>query len=183
MEFQFNPDLDPDQLGKAFRREGRLQIKDIWAPGVAEAIHDRLANGTEWNLVYNKGDNVIQVKAEELRRMLERRKRDLTEKISKQALTDFAFCYLSYPVSDTYLEAPDPDNLLHRYLEFINTPETLDFFRRLSGIPEIIRGDAHATCYQGGHFLTVHDDAPNYEPRRMAYVFGFSEDWQPDWGG
>lgn len=73
--------------------------------------------------------------------------------------------------------------MLHQYLDFMNRDEMLGFMRRLSGIGEIIRSDAQATCYRAGHFLSVHDDAANYQPRRLAYVFGFTWGWQPDWGG
>ena len=78
---------------------------------------------------------------------------------------------------------PEPDNPLHQYLEFMNRDEMLGFMRRHRGIEEIIRSDAQAACYSAGHFLSVHDDAANYQPRRLAYVFGFTKGWQPDWGG
>jgi Rps23 Pro-64 3,4-dihydroxylase Tpa1-like proline 4-hydroxylase len=43
--------------------------------------------------------------------------------------------------------------------------------------------DAQATRYMPGHFLSTHDDAIEGKNRRAAYIFNFTPEWRPDWGG
>lgn len=183
MDFRLNPHLDLEALAHEFQAGGRIQIADIWEAATAEGLARWLENETAWSLVYNQGDKVVELEPRELKRMIERRKRRLIDDMHRLAVREFAFCYSAYPISRRVEAAPEPDNPLHQYLEFINSDEMLGFMRRLSGIEEIFRSDAQATCYSAGHFLSVHDDAANYQPRRLAYVFGFTKGWQPDWGG
>ncbi len=57
----------------------------------------------------------------------------------------------------------------------------LDFFRTLTGLPEIRWADAQAALYRPGHFLKCHDDINVQEKRLAAYVLSFTRDWQKDW--
>lgn len=93
MDFRLNPDLDLKALAHEFQAAGRLQIADIWEPGTAEGLARWLENETAWSLVYNQGDNVVELEPRELKRMLERRKRRLMEEMGRLAVKDFAFCY------------------------------------------------------------------------------------------
>lgn len=183
MEFRFNPELDPDVLAKEFKKDGLIQIKDIWPAEIADELVDWLEKKTEWRFVYNDGDKVIQLSDSDIQRMTQRRQMEMINRINQQANKRFTYCYHTFPILETYQEAKDPDNPLHGLLEFLNTPETLDFMRQVSGIPEIIKGDAQATRFRGGQFLTFHDDLPNEEPRRIAFVFNLTRKWNPDWGG
>jgi Rps23 Pro-64 3,4-dihydroxylase Tpa1-like proline 4-hydroxylase len=77
-----------------------------------------------------------------------------------------------------------PDLFLHRVFEWLNQPETLEVFRRVTGIDGLIKADAQATLYAPGHFLTTHDDSGlAKEHRRVAYVLNMTKAWRPEWGG
>ena len=183
MEFRYNPELDPAKLAAEFKQHGRISIKKIWPDEIADQLHNWLANTVDWRFVYNDGDDVVQLSEDEINRMTTRRQVEMINKINVQAKERFTFCDHTYPILETYLEEAEEDNLLHQMFEFMNSPPSLEFIRTVTGIPEILKGDAQATRYKGGQFLTYHDDLPNQEPRRVAYVYNLTKDWDPNWGG
>jgi Rps23 Pro-64 3,4-dihydroxylase Tpa1-like proline 4-hydroxylase len=66
---------------------------------------------------------------------------------------------------------------------FLNSEEFLGFTRDITGIEAIEFGDAQATLYRSGHFLTAHDDNVPGTKRLAAYVMSFTPVWRPEWGG
>ena len=82
-----------------------------------------------------------------------------------------------------YLEKRDPGLLLHRMVEFLNSPILIDFAQRITGDNRIRKADVQATCYRAGHFLTTHSDMHEQDGRLYAFVLGLTESWQADWGG
>ncbi len=99
------------------------------------------------------------------------------------AKDQFQFIYNSYMMVTAYKEGRNPDLLLHRLLEFLNSPPWLDFMRKLTGISGIKKADAQATRYLPGQFLKLHNDHEPEEKRLAAYVLNLSRNWQADWGG
>lgn len=67
--------------------------------------------------------------------------------------------------------------------EWLNAPATLDFFRTLTGRPDIQWADAQATLYTSGNFLKSHTDQEPSGHRVAAYVLNFTRTWERDWGG
>ena len=56
----FNPNLPVDQLRDTLVARGRIQVRDFFAPHVADALHQALRS-VEWNLSYrdDKGDALL----------------------------------------------------------------------------------------------------------------------------
>ena len=57
-----------------------------------------------------------------------------------------------------YIEKRDPELFLNRYLEWLNSPDTLKYFRELTQNNSIVKMNAQATRYTAGQFLTQHND-------------------------
>ncbi len=108
---------------------------------------------------------------------------EVQAKFKSQSHEEFQFLYNTYMMVTAYLDKRDPSHFLNRVLEWLNTKETLDFFRRLTQQKNIVKTTAQATRYLPGHFLTQHNDENIEEGRLYAYVLGLSKDWNPDWGG
>ena len=104
-------------------------------------------------------------------------KDDLRQQIVHQATTRFSYCYGRYE-----LIPGDPEHLLE-VRDYLSSTEFIEFMHDLTGDTEIVRADAHATVYNPGYFLKKHDDTYGGKSRRFAYVYGFTRDWQADWGG
>lgn len=181
---RLNPQLDLDGAGRAFRERGRVRIDDVLEPDSAERLHTCLSSEVRWRLCYNEGTENVVVDAESFAKQTPEARRGLMQRILSNAETKFQYVFQSYPMVAAYLRGEDPGLFLHRVLEWLNTPETLDVFRAVTGVDTLHKIDAQATLYKPGNFLKVHDDTSAHdEGRRVAYVLGMTRGWRPDWGG
>jgi Rps23 Pro-64 3,4-dihydroxylase Tpa1-like proline 4-hydroxylase len=103
----------------------------------------------------------------------------------ERAKQGFQFLYEHRSVSDDPRVRAADASPVARFVDFLNSAAFLEFARRLTGQPDIVRADAQATRYRPGDFLTQHDDfdKTGRKLRRAAYVFNLTPRWQPDWGG
>src|SRR3546814_15657733 len=93
------------------------------------------------------------------------------------------FVYDSYMLVRAMLEGRDPELVVHVVLEFLNSPEALEFARWMTGVPDIVATNGQATRYQPGQFLTHHDDTYADENRAAAYALNPSKNCHPASGG
>src|SRR3546814_13301733 len=77
----------------------------------------------------------------------------------------------------------DPGLLLHVVLDFLNSPQFIEFTHELTSDRRIRMVSAMAARYRQGHFLNAHNDSAKDEDRAFAYVINLGRGWQPDWGG
>ena len=162
------------------------QIEQALKPAAAEALWDVLRHQTPYGLAWaGDGQPTGQyVRAEQLRSLSPDQKAAMGNAAARTAGRGaFAFLYGQYPLVESCREQWHPGHPLYGVLEAINGPASLDLARAVSGHDDIIRADAQATLYAGGHFLTEHDDLVESEGRRLAYVLNLAKDWKPDWGG
>jgi Rps23 Pro-64 3,4-dihydroxylase Tpa1-like proline 4-hydroxylase len=82
-----------------------------------------------------------------------------------------------------YIEKRDPDLYLNKVLEWLNSINTHQYFKKLTENYNIKKINAQATRFLPGHYLTQHSDRHEVEGRLYAYVMGFSKNWNPAWGG
>lgn len=180
---RMNPNLDTDSLAAEMARNRRLQVRDVLAPRAADEIHDLLATKTPWWLVFNEGDEVRQVPPNVLAQLTPQQVEQMLGGVVDRARTQYQFVYASYPILGNYLSDGEPKGPLAKVLEFLNTPEVIDWFRRLTGQDDVRWIDAQATLYQSGHFLKSHSDHDEAKARVAAYVLNFTKLWERDWGG
>ena len=178
-----NTALDLKRWRDELARRGRAQVDDYLQPDAAEALHACLAREVPWTLAYRDGpepkvlDNAAWTALDAAGR------RAVYERCYALAERDYAFAYESYMMVRAYKEGRDPGLLLHRVLEFFNSPDYLAFARALTGHAGIRRANAQATRYRTGHFLKQHDDYEAEEGRQYAYVLNLTREWRADWGG
>lgn len=178
-----SPSLDPMALAPALAARGRLQIPGFLAEDAAALLHECLAREVPWSLAYNEGGVPRTLGAEALRALDPAARAALAQRIHAEAAGGYQFMYHSYMMVSAYLAGRDPQLPLHRVLEFLNGEAFLGFARALTGVAELKRADAQATCYLPGDFLKRHTDADSGKGRRFAYVIGLTREWQADWGG
>src|SRR3546814_19538000 len=77
----------------------------------------------------------------------------------------------------------DPGLLLHVVLDFLNSPQFIEFTHELTGDRRIRMVSAMAARYRQGHFLNEHHDSATDEDRAFAYVITQGRAWQPAGGG
>ncbi len=186
--FELNPAIDRSAAADRFARDRRVQIRDVLTPETAREIRAILAQATPWGMGWQAGMDAEpkSVHQEELRGPASQATgREIAESTHRAAAQgDYAFRYGRYPILEAYKEKWDEGGPHDLLIEYLNTPETLDLVREVSGIPELVKADAQATLFAPNHFLGHHIDSHVAEGWQVAYVFNFAPDeWKPDWGG
>ena len=100
-----------------------------------------------------------------------------------RAREGFEFYFDRYRMIDARRDGTDPQLVLHAVVDFLNSPQFLDFARQLTGEPAIRMVSSIGVRYRPGHFLRAHNDRVGNEDRAFAYVMNLSREWLPDWGG
>jgi Rps23 Pro-64 3,4-dihydroxylase Tpa1-like proline 4-hydroxylase len=185
VRFAINPALDPAQFAPQFIGRGRVHLPEFLVLPAAEQVHRYLAQSAEWSLVLHDGANVREATPEQRRHADEIWEREMAAFAYARAREGFEFLYEHRRVADDPRERAADPSPVARLVDFLNSPVFLEFARRLTGQPDIVRADAQATRYRPGDFLTQHDDfdKTGRKLRRAAYVFNLTPRWQPDWGG
>ena len=186
--FEVNPALDRAAAAARFARDGRVQLRDVLTTDTAEEIRAILAKSTPWGIAWQSGIN-NKPQAVEAPQLGSASGAETMQKLVRETSEtagsgDYAFRFGRYPILEAYLEKWHPGSPHELLLEYINAPEMLELVREVTGIPEIVKGDAQATVFAQGHFLGKHIDSHVAEGWRVAYVLNFAiDDWSPDWGG
>ena len=180
---RINPAHDSAALARDFAATGRMQVRDFLVPEDAGHVHDLLSQRTPWWLVFNNGDRVEQLPPEYLAQLSQAQVNQMLLGIQERARTRYQFLYHFYPMVSTYFTPTAPKLPVLEVYEFLNSPATLDFFRTLTGRPDIQWADAQATLYRSGNFLKSHTDQEPSDHRVAAYVVNFTRVWERDWGG
>ena len=184
--FEINPALDRAGLARAFASAGRVQIRDFLTDPAARTIHRVLSRETPWGLAWRAGaDGPHGLRRKQVAGTAPAELARISAKIAAaMRAKDYAFVYAQYSILDAYLGKWGEQEALDLLLEHINSEPLLELVREVTGIAELVKGDAQATLYAPNHFLAVHDDSHVAEGWRIAYVMNFcAEDWRPDWGG
>jgi Rps23 Pro-64 3,4-dihydroxylase Tpa1-like proline 4-hydroxylase len=177
-----NPELDRDALRARFVATGRAHIADILTPEAASRFYACLTQELPWRLAYNDGPEAKELTRERLESMDFQQQRQLETEIIQRAMRQFQYAYSNYPVAQTLNDPAEPKYYVHDVLRFLNEGTFQSFLRDITGLEGRLYADGHATCFQSGHFLTIHDDRDGSERRAIAYVFNMTPNWRPDCG-
>lgn len=183
MTFSLSETFDVDAIADRFGNEGYVSIPGILADGDARRLYEALRDWQAWNVVFSDRGRHVDMALEQFRSMPAGTATKLRSAIYAQAGRSFQYFYENYPVFDAHRAGHNREHLLHRFYEWLDAEPFLGFVRSATGFDDIGFIDAQATRYGPGHFLTVHDDAAEGKNRRAAYIFNFTPDWLPDWGG
>ena len=173
-----NPSLNRALIGNVYRRNGRVHVGSILTPDSANRIFQCLQSEVDYVLNVTTPDGVRWLHRDQNSPAQLAQVNRMAEEVARGG---FAFQYDKYPMSDAGEPHPHPDHYLAAVTQFLQGEPFLQFCREVTGIKEIARADAQATCYRPGHFLTRHDD--HVEGRLVAYVLNFTPVWNSDWGG
>jgi Rps23 Pro-64 3,4-dihydroxylase Tpa1-like proline 4-hydroxylase len=178
-----NPALDLAPIRERFAATGRAQIEAVLDPRSAERFHTCLTKEIPWRLAYNDGPKALEMTPQQLQQMPPQEQVQFQSMIWGRAGQQFQYAYSDFPVAQTLTDPDHPKYYVHDVLKFINSDPFLDFLRDITGLEGKLYADGHATCFQSGHFLTIHDDRDDTRNRAVAYVFNMTPSWRADWGG
>tara|TARA_R110000868_G_scaffold369683_1_gene633096 strand:- start:2752 stop:3510 length:759 start_codon:yes stop_codon:yes gene_type:complete len=191
VDFTLNPDIDVAHYARLYAENQLVQIPDILSEDAAQYVHDMLARTLSWRLAFvaprdgkvAEYGQVICLTQAEMQAMGREGMQQMLAGVMELARENIGFLYSSYPMIQAQQEGWDPGHPIHRLTAFMNSPEFLDFGRQVIGVERLTKADCQATLYSRGHFLTRHRDDGMSNERRAAYTFGFTRNWQTDWGG
>jgi Rps23 Pro-64 3,4-dihydroxylase Tpa1-like proline 4-hydroxylase len=183
MGFSLSTSLDASAIADSFSEHGYVSIPKILPGENAKRLQNALSNFTDWNLVFNNRGKHVDLSSAQVHSMQPLAAQQLQSAIYAQASTEFQYIYNNYPIFDAHKEGRNRDHVLHKFYEWLDSEDFLDFARTVTGFDDISFVDAQATRFSPGHFLSSHDDLSEGKNRRAAYIFNFSADWSPDWGG
>lgn len=176
-------DVDFSPYRLQFLRDGRVQVPGFLQDAAAERLHHCLRHEVPWTLAERIDGQPKITAAADYAGMSETQRQMIHAQAYQRAGDGFQFVYDSYMLVRAMKEGRDPDLVLHVVLEFLNSPEALEFARWMTDVPDIAAANAQATRYQPGQFLTRHNDQYDEENRVAAYVINLSKNWNLDWGG
>jgi SM-20-related protein len=174
--------LDFDRPRRELAAAGRTRIDRFLQESAAERLLACLQHDVPWTLAERIEGASHTLEAAAYAALGDEQKQARLQAAYGRAEDAFQYAYDSYPMVEAAKEGRDPGLLLHRVLEFLNSPDFIAFARWLSG-DAITHVTAQATRYRRGHFLTLHDDLEASEGRRIAYVLNLTAAWRADWGG
>ena len=179
-----NKDLDTSALAAEFSRDGRIRITNVLQPEIAERIREYCLSDVPFEFVYVLDDQPKVSPAREMAGMNREEQLAWQKNLYEMAGKGAGYLYRGYMMvrADTKCDN-EKLQYLHDFCRYLNSPEMLQFVSDVSGRNDIKSADAQYTLYTPGHYLTRHRDVVPGRKRRIAYVFGFSKDWHPDWGG
>lgn len=175
-----HPEIDLPAARAALQATRRVQIRNFYAPEVAEALH-RALGAVDWDLSFRDENGDAMLSGAQLRSLPAAGRDRLNNGIVSLALQDFQFSFLSHSLVEAVRLGQG--DLLARFTRWMAEDGFLGIMRELTQLPGLNRIYAQATLYAPGNFLMIHDDQVTREKRRVAYVINLSQGWRPDWGG
>ncbi len=183
MGLSIDPLLKADQLAPAFRRFGRIHIPDFLDAQAALVLRDLLMRETQWMCSTTGGGRSADIPVEMLEGLPASEQGRFIALAHAEARNGFHYMFDNIRISDPIDAGGGAPESYRSVLNFLNSPEFLDFIRTVTGDERATCCDAQATRFQPGHYLTQHDDQVPHKSRLYAYVLNLSDGWRSDWGG
>ena len=170
--------LDSTYLYKEYIKKNRIMIEDILEIDSLNVVVDKLKNNTKYLNAYSLNGKYIQSSDEDLKSMLPNEMRVILQSVYAGASRGVGFFYGRYEVTIN-----EKDVLLKELYDYLNNENTLQLISKITGVKALRSANVQLTRYVSGNFLTRHNDVLPSKQRAIAFVFGFTPEWHPDWGG
>src|SRR5688500_17744036 len=129
--FRMNPAINARDYAETFRRDGIVQIRDIFEPALAELLEKALKDDTYWRLTYpDENDKSVALNSDQLAKT---DLQALAGEIMARASGGFSYVYLACSLNATYGTPNQAHHPLHKLCNLLNSPEFLAFGRAITG--------------------------------------------------
>lgn len=176
MQVCFNQSLNFDSIRRQYQNDRRVRIEKVLLPALAESMASKLSKLSYTNAFISEGINQT-ITHQDLQAMPDSQRQQFFQTLYAQAAQGVGFFYGRHQL------LADKNSPLDKVLSWLNSVDTLEQIKFITGHNDIDHASAQATQYIPGHFLTRHNDINPIEQRRIAYVLSLSKEWHPDWGG
>ena len=174
--------IDAERLQAVFAETGFVQICPFLPGDEAEALRRHLAEREDWTRTI-KAAAADPFDCQLAQNRLSTAQLEALETLAAPgAGSGFRYVFDKIVAADRDGERHETGTLLARFAGLLARPATRDALGAICG-EDIATVEAQATRYRPGHFLTMHHDSESGSRRRVAYIFGLTEGWRPEWGG
>lgn len=172
-----NNALDWDAIQRAYNKDKRIIIRDVLEPDFADEVFHCLSVDIEWELYFLTEEGPTIFSADELKRITPEQKAGIGQKLTEMSGKGFSYFYHRHEM----------DNNLHPIMkelfDLMSGPDVLEFVKHISSDQTLDRMNVVATRYTPSCFLRTHNDFKEKSARRVGHLWGFTRNWNPDWGG
>ncbi len=176
-----NKSLDLNALRAEFAKEGRIRIRNVLAPEVADAVALEMSS-LPYKVFCATGAGVAVIDPAEMAQWDRNTQTELQRALYQSASKAEGFAYFGYRMTETWKDGA-PNTALGRFYAELHSSDVMEAVQKITGASSFDNVFAQATDYRPGHYLTRHLDDPKGEHRKFAFVWGFTKRWDPDWGG
>ncbi|MEW9797897.1 2OG-Fe(II) oxygenase family protein [Alteromonas sp. CYL-A6] len=183
VNIDINPAIDTEKAKAEYQKTGRVQIKQFFTEQTANYLMECIERNTRWYFAYNDPQGFYEADYDKVASLPDDIKARFMGEIYARATTQFQYAFGQYYITQAVELNEDPGHPLHAVEAFVNSEQYLSLMRDITGEPAIRKADSYASLYDKGHFLTNHNDIHKKHDRVAACTFGFTKNWNMNWGG
>ncbi|MEM7765903.1 MAG: 2OG-Fe(II) oxygenase family protein [Pseudomonadota bacterium] len=177
-----NPTLDRAACAEAFRSNRHIRIGNILNTDKAAGVLRSLGEVGEWSLLCGTEAGTAVIDTREMKGWPREKQAEFQASLAASGRKGQGFAFLGYRMDDRWA-AGAPDTPLGHFYDALMGPEIRGLVSEISGYADLNGVSVQATRFGPSHYLTRHRDDPTQERRRLAFAWGFTPQWHPDWGG
>jgi len=179
MPINFNPNFDINVTQHDYAVDKRVRALDVLDIKTAGELAMKLQGDLSYSNAYVQNGEFKSSTPEQLSALSKEEQETFTRDLFAEASKGVGFFYGRHVLGLN----PSDNGIIQQCVQWLNSSETLNTIKQITGENDIVAASAQATRYYPGHFLTRHNDLHETEQRRVAYVLNLTPDWHPDWGG
>lgn len=176
-----NPFVDVAAARRDFRDFGWARVTDILNKSFAEKVIQNIVKEVEFTNTFLLGDEQLGFTDDELANLPSDKRQALFSQINRQASQGTGFVYGKLPLAADVLAGSH--DALKTLFQWINHDDTLDMFKDITGISNIVFTKCQVARFSQGQFLLKNTLKVANSDCKLGFVLDFTPDWEPDWGG
>ncbi|MEM0984756.1 MAG: 2OG-Fe(II) oxygenase family protein [Pseudomonadota bacterium] len=177
-----NPTLDRAAAAATFKANRQVRVSNLLAEDKAASVLQGLSQIGEWSMVCASSSGVAIIPAAELSTMAPEKQATLQASLAESARQGLGFAFLSYRMDDRW-KGGAPDTALGAFYSALMSDEIRSLVSDITGASDLNGVAAQVTRFGPSHYLTRHKDEHTPAKRQVAFIWGFTPQWHPDWGG
>lgn len=180
MTIALNDKLKTAAYTKEFKAKGRVRVPGVLSAEGADALYAAIRDNCVWNIRYRKDGESTTLSGQELQSRIQRRQRELMERIYTGAQNGYQHLYFVCPLSSPLPDGSDP---LAEAKAFFDSDEFLEVLRKVTGVKKGALLDVLARWTNRDHFETDNAEALDGQDKKFVFTLDLAPNWRGDWGG
>jgi Rps23 Pro-64 3,4-dihydroxylase Tpa1-like proline 4-hydroxylase len=177
MKLSLSSEINTARLTQEFSLNKKVQISQILPVEQTAAIYQFLHRDVTFDQAFTLNNKAALLSKDSLNRMTRSEFDSLLRDVYDNASKGIGYWYGRAAESDMSSSVLGDFNL------WLKSKKVVDFIKQVTGQLDICDCVIQYTRYVAGDFLTRHKDIGAEGTRKIAFVFHFSPNWHPDWGG